>query len=558
MYSDESVRGAAGITEDARPGMHQLLAHIERGDVDQVFAEATSRLAREPRDMLHIHEIIQYHRARLVTIPDGAMSAVMVGFKSIVDAHLSKSIADHVKRGQRAAVKAGRTPGGIAFGYSQANTIDQNGRAIRGLRVIHAERAAIVTRIFEKYAANVSPKRIAEYLNEAGIPGPRGQAWKASTIYGDEKRKNGILQNRIYIGQLVLNRTSKALHPDLRKERIRPNPESEWIVQDVPALRIISDELWEAVKTRRAQSAAQPFRLQRRPRRLLSGLGYCAQCGGAWIVIGDERWGCTNRRNGGGCKNNRSITTKRYEERVLGGLQDRMLDPALVNAFVKEYHAEYARRAADQGRSRNRLERRLLDVERQIANLVAAIASGGAAFEEIKNALAKQKTEQARIRSDLQHLDAVPVVALHPRIAEEYRAQVKKLAQALSQDEEARHQTNEIVRGLIDRVLISPSSGERGVNIEVSGRLASIISLATGKEPPDPLYAGDGAGSGNRTRIASLEGWSFTTKLYPHYQQLRQLPTTPFYRALYTPPAIRLPIATMIPTSSTPLFNPQA
>jgi hypothetical protein len=25
----------------------------------------------------------------------------------------------------------------------------------------------------------------------------------------------------------------------------------------------------------------------------------------------------------------------------------------------------------------------------------------------------------------------------------------------------------------------------------------------------------DGAGSGNRTRIASLEGWSFTTKLYP-------------------------------------------
>ena len=30
-----------------------------------------------------------------------------------------------------------------------------------------------------------------------------------------------------------------------------------------------------------------------------------------------------------------------------------------------------------------------------------------------------------------------------------------------------------------------------------------------------PSERGLGAGSGNRTRIASLEGWSFTTKLYP-------------------------------------------
>jgi hypothetical protein len=28
-------------------------------------------------------------------------------------------------------------------------------------------------------------------------------------------------------------------------------------------------------------------------------------------------------------------------------------------------------------------------------------------------------------------------------------------------------------------------------------------------------FRGSGAGSGNRTRIASLEGWCFTTKLYP-------------------------------------------
>ena len=34
-----------------------------------------------------------------------------------------------------------------------------------------------------------------------------------------------------------------------------------------------------------------------------------------------------------------------------------------------------------------------------------------------------------------------------------------------------------------------------------------------------------GAGEGNRTLIASLEGWSFTTKLHPH--------TADFYQEIY-------------------------
>ena len=45
--------------------MFDLLAHVERGGVDQVFAEASSRLARDQRDMLQIYELIRYAGARL-------------------------------------------------------------------------------------------------------------------------------------------------------------------------------------------------------------------------------------------------------------------------------------------------------------------------------------------------------------------------------------------------------------------------------------------------------------------------------------------------------------
>jgi len=43
----------------------------------------------------------------------------------------------------------------------------------------------------------------------------------------DHKHQNGMLQNQLYIGCLVHNRTSKVTEPVTRKIRIRPNPERE-------------------------------------------------------------------------------------------------------------------------------------------------------------------------------------------------------------------------------------------------------------------------------------------------------------------------------------------
>ncbi len=40
--------------------------------------------------------------------------------------------------------------------------------------------------------------------------------------------------------------------PDTGKRIARPNPEAEWIVQDVPGLRIVDDALWDLVRTRQA------------------------------------------------------------------------------------------------------------------------------------------------------------------------------------------------------------------------------------------------------------------------------------------------------------------
>ena len=92
------------------------------------------------------------------------------------------------------------------------------------------------------------------------MPGPSGQDWGPSTIHGNPDRGTGILNNELYIGKLVWNRLRYIKDPETGKRVSRPNPESEWITQDVADLRIIADDLWQAVKARQKSLAQHAHR----------------------------------------------------------------------------------------------------------------------------------------------------------------------------------------------------------------------------------------------------------------------------------------------------------
>jgi site-specific DNA recombinase len=78
--------------------------------------------------------------------------------------------------------------------------------------------------------------------------GPPGKTWGPSTIHGNRQRGTGILNNEIYIGKLVWNRLRYVKDPETGKRVSRLNPESAWIVHDVPGLRIIDRDSWERVE----------------------------------------------------------------------------------------------------------------------------------------------------------------------------------------------------------------------------------------------------------------------------------------------------------------------
>jgi hypothetical protein len=142
-------------------------------------------------------------------------------------------------------IKQGLSAGGKAYGY-------RPDPANRGKPVVVPEEAAIVVRIFEDYTKGISPKAICKRLNAEHVKPPRGKLWSPSAVIGFAARGSGMLRNSIYVGRIVWNKVRMVKDPSNGKRLSRPNPESEWQTANVPELRIMPDDLFEAVQAQLA------------------------------------------------------------------------------------------------------------------------------------------------------------------------------------------------------------------------------------------------------------------------------------------------------------------
>ena len=150
-------------------------------------------------------------------------------------------------------------------------------------------------------------------FNKEHIPSPSGGQWSQSAINGNRKRGTGILNNVLYIGQLVWNRQRFIKDPSTGRRVTRMNNEDEWVKQDVPELRIIPQELWDTVKARQKTLDRKTGCLGRkkRPQYLLSGLLECGSCGGGDSKIRHNAPFDLHHRQAGVCCRNTDVRPHR-------------------------------------------------------------------------------------------------------------------------------------------------------------------------------------------------------------------------------------------------------
>lgn len=254
IWTDYAISGSSMML---RPGVQAMMQAATRGEIDVLMAESLDRISRDQEDIAGIFKRLQYAGVRMFTLSEGEITSLHIGFKGTMNALFITDMKDKVKRGQRGRIEAGKNGGGNSYGYDVVHKLDERGEPIRGDRTINSYEANIVQRIFRHYAENKSPKAIASALNKEGVPSPSGAGWGASTINGNWRRGTGILNNELYIGQLVWNRVTYPKNPDTGRRVTRLNPKSEWVRKDVPDLRIVDQALWDAAKENRESCAME-------------------------------------------------------------------------------------------------------------------------------------------------------------------------------------------------------------------------------------------------------------------------------------------------------------
>jgi site-specific DNA recombinase len=484
IYSDAAISGASR----QRPGFLSLLHDASQRVFDVVVCEAVDRLGRRLADTADLHDQLSFRSIGLHAASLGEITAIHVGVMGMMAQMALKELGEKTKRGQLGRILKGKAAGGLGYGY-QASA-----GPTRGDRLVIELEAEIVRRIFKEYGDGRSPEAIAKRLNEDCIPGPGGRSWSNTTIRGQAARGTGVLNNELYRGVLVWNRCSYVKDPQRGKRVARPNPPEQHEISEVPHLRIVDDASWIRAKARQVQikkamaaatlkSPGPGLHATHHVRFLLSGLLQCGVCGGGYTIVGRDRYGCATRRQKGMCQNSRTVTRQEIESRVLSGLKGRLLAPELVEEFVREFNAELERhRRASRGQSVARA-RKVTEVDRKIGAILKAVEDG-MYHSALKDRMAQLEAERASLAQ--QTADPIEDVTLlvHPNVPELYRRKVTQLEELLERGED-RDEARELIRSMIDRVVLSPRASG-GLEAVLHGELGAILAIcaaAAGKPP---------------------------------------------------------------------------
>jgi site-specific DNA recombinase len=483
-FSDRATSGASMM----RSGLQKLLRHARAGGFDLVIAEALDRLSRNQADIATIYERLQFDNVVIETLAEGQVSELHIGLKGTMNALFLKDLATKTRRGLKGRALQGKSAGGLTYGYDPVIQFDAQGERIRGDRTINRAEAEIVRRIFRDYARGISPGKIAEALNLARIPGPQGGPWGSSTIQGNRDRGTGILNNELYIGRQIWNRLNYVKDPGTGKRISRLNPESDWVITEVPELRIIDDELWQAVRTRqgaqRTKATDVPIWDRRRPKFLFSGLMECGCCGSGYSKVSKDAFGCSAARKKGAaiCTNMTTIRREVLEARVLDALERHLMNEEAVRIFCEEYVAERNRLAAGRETGRGALEQDLRQAEADHKALVDAIIAG-VPPEQIKDRLDAAFRRKEALKAELAVAPATEPLRFHPGMSGVYRARVSQLIRGLGEADQ-HEEAKEALRALVEKIELVPeedADGKPALAIHLHGALAGLLNLATGR-----------------------------------------------------------------------------
>jgi site-specific DNA recombinase len=434
-YSDAGISGAA---MGNRPGFLRMREDAMAGRFNILLLTDTTRLARS-QELAPLIERLRYQGARVVGVQDSfdsdaGTADMQAGLSGIMSVEFRRMIKARTHAALESRAKAEKPTGGRAYGYRDG--------------AIDEREAAIVREIFEEYAIGGTHRTIAIDLNRRHVPAPRSrEGWHATGV-------RVILRNERYIGRVHWNQSEWRKDPDTGARHRILRPRSEWISHTDASQRIVTDELWSRVQQRTKPLRGNDRRLTSggKPRYLLSGLMFCAECGRPYTVANGYGYGCAGFHQVKRCENNVYVNRKTAEERILGPIRAELLAPARVERMAEEMRRHYRERVRSIQARAIEAPQELRELTARIERLQARLKAGDPDMPPDEISLAIERAQAKRLDLEAKRpesRDAHRIADFLPRAAELYR---KQIADGLDGDPREAGKARVILRELLGRI----------------------------------------------------------------------------------------------------------
>lgn len=265
LYADEGISGTK--IKNRKEFLH-LMEDAKRGMFDMVVVKDISRFARNTVDLLQSIRTLKALGIETTFLTSnmtvlGQSEFVLTIFGALAQEE-SANTSKRVKFGKKMNAEKGRVPNYV-YGYNKKIGDYFN-------LSINQEEANIVRQIFQWYTQEgYGTDRIATMLNNRGLTTKRKCQWSQTAV-------RRLLSNEIYVGKVI---NGKQEVTDFLTGQRAQRERSDWIVEERPGLRIVSDDTFYLAQ-RIMKSRGNMFKIDRERqsnKHLFSTIIKCKECG---------------------------------------------------------------------------------------------------------------------------------------------------------------------------------------------------------------------------------------------------------------------------------------
>lgn len=490
-----------------RPALIAMLNAAERHAFDVVVVRDESRLGGDTnRTSLFISDLLDagvrlvyYFTDEEVTI-DGAVDKFMINVRNFASELEREKISQRTHEHLLTKARKGLNVGGRVYGYDNVE-VKNGDQRLRVEYKINEKQAEILRELFRRYAAGEGLRALAKDLNARGVEAPKsGKRGTGSWSYSSIRE---MVRRERYRGVLVWGKQEKTYKGGTKVRIARP--ESNWITMDAPELRIIDDELWEAVQKRWSQREVLTGSRRRggRVRYLLTGFGRCAKCGGpmradnAKVSYENVRvYACAWHRDRGPaiCDNGLRRPVATVNEAVINCIRENVLQEEVIAEALQELRRRLIERAKSVDNELPQLEREASRLRAEITRLVQVLASVDQKPEAVIQGIAERQDQLSALEARMKAAKVAPsALDLEVRrLEKEGRRRLGDLRAMLERNPDEGRKALETILG--GPLRFTPIETPEGKRYKIEGVVALETVVAVESKPTRAIQEASPAG----------------------------------------------------------------